>query len=133
MGTGRIYLPKFPEPRPPKWTMTAPNRVASVYDLNGATKTPSDYRKPQLLRHVVFNEELKDIVNRLTRPTMATRMRAVNFRPENQYTYVDMGSYKWNKMNVYSDYQKHIYQGNGSLRQGFMRTVKANYNYRSCH
>ena len=72
-------------------------------------------------------EELTDIVSRLTRPTMATRMRAVNFRPESQYTYVDMGAYKWNRMNLYKDYQRHVFNPNGSARAGYHRTVKAGY------
>ncbi|XP_005111677.1 uncharacterized protein LOC101860706 [Aplysia californica] len=127
MGSGRVYLPNFPPPRPLRITLTSPVRKTSVYDLKGDTKTQNDHRKPQLLRAVVFEEEMRDIVSRLTRPTMASRMRAINFRPETQYTYVDMGSYKWSKMQIYADYQRHMYNNNGSVRSGFKRTVKANY------
>lgn len=127
MGSGRVYLPNFPQSRPLRVQLTSPARKMSVYDLNGDTVTEADKRKPKLLRHMVHQEELRDIVSRLTRPTMASKMRAVNFRPETQYTYVDMGSYRWSTMPIYTDYQKHMYNNNGSVRSGFKRTVKANY------
>ncbi|GFO09630.1 hypothetical protein PoB_003613500 [Plakobranchus ocellatus] len=126
MGSGRVYLPNFPPPQPLRVTLTSPVRKTSVYDLKGDPRA-GGHTKPKLLNHVVYEEEVKDIVNRLTRPTMASRMRAINFRPQSQYTFVAMDKYQWARMQLYSDYQRHIFNSNGSLRTGYKRTVKATY------
>ncbi|KAK7477885.1 hypothetical protein BaRGS_00030881 [Batillaria attramentaria] len=132
MGSGRIYMPSLPTPRPLRIALTSPERKQSLYDVRSAVVTSRDKRKPKLLRSVVTEEKLGDIVSRLTRPTLASRLKSVRIHPV--VNYVDMDYYAWNRMELYSDYQRQVYSTQGCVKPSFkkcggQRTVYVQYSY----
>ena len=132
MGSGRIYMPSLPTPRPLRFTLTSPERKQSLFDVRPPVMTSRDKMKPKLLRSLVTQEQLNDIVSRLTRPTLSTKLKSVRKNPT--VNYVDMDRYQWNRMELYSDYQRQIFNSSGSVKPSFrkcggQRPVFVGYSY----
>ena len=59
-------------------------------------------------------DDVKHIVNRLSQPTLSSKVKGSVNRPREAGT--DMNWYNWAKMNVYKDYQGVLYGKNGTMK-----------------
>ncbi|XP_046347599.2 uncharacterized protein LOC124128265 [Haliotis rufescens] len=121
-GAGSVYLPCFSSP--PRFLRS---KSAFKFSIDGASPnllTPADRRKPDLLTSVVYEGEVADIVNRLRRPTISTKRKTVKLYPN--LGYVDMNFYSWKNMQLYSDYQRTIFNENGAVKPSFRRCGQRN-------
>ncbi|KAL8605743.1 hypothetical protein ACOMHN_065868 [Nucella lapillus] len=121
MSSGTMYKPILPTPRQIRFTLTAPDRKPSLYDVKPPPMSSHDRQKPKLLKHLVTHEKINDIVSRLTRPTLSTKLKSTRVNPT--VNYVDMESYRWNRMAQYSDYQKQVYNPSGTVKSTFRKCV----------
>ncbi|XP_061170138.1 uncharacterized protein LOC134276520 [Saccostrea cucullata] len=105
--------PSWREPKPLK----AASRPATAQDdVNGLPPR----RKPILSRSNTTIESRRDrevqgIVNRLTAPTLAAKMKTIEFNKRTAY--VDNNYYSWSNMAVYKDHQKMIYNDGGGVKR----------------
>ena len=125
-------MPSLPTPRPLRLTLSSPERKPSLYDVTPPPMTSRDKLKPKLLRNLVTQEQLNDIVSRLTRPTLSSKLKAVRLNPT--VSYVDMDHYQWNRMELYLDHQRQIFNGSGTVKTSFRkcggrRPVFVGYSY----
>ncbi|XP_076454830.1 uncharacterized protein LOC143289668 [Babylonia areolata] len=132
MGSGSVYMPSLPTPRTLRISLTSPHRKPSLYDVKPPAMTSQDQQKPKLLKHLVTQEQMNDIVSRLTRPTLSTKLKSSRMHPT--VSYVDMNSYRWDRMALYSDYQKQLYHSSGTVKNTFrkctgQRRVFVGYSY----
>ena len=65
-----------------------------------------------------YDDLIDDIIDRVSRPTMCNLQRQVI--PQDPY--IDMNSYKWNNMQVFSDYTSIIYDPKGAINCSFRRS-----------
>jgi hypothetical protein len=119
MGSTRLIVPTLPVPRPLRITLTSPARQNSLYDVRPPAMTSKDKGNSKVLRHLVTKEEVDDIVSRLTRPTVSSRLKSSRMYPV--MNYVDMQFYQWNRMPLYGDYQGQIFGKLGDVRPSFTK------------
>lgn len=104
--------PSWREPKPLK----AASRPATAQgDVNGLPR-----RKPALMRSNTTIESRRDreeqgIVNRLTAPTLAAKMKTIEFNKRTAF--VDNNYYSWSNMAVYKDHQKMLYNDGGGIKR----------------
>lgn len=104
--------PSWREPKPLK----AASRPATAQgDVNGLPR-----RKPNLIRSNTTIESRRDredqgIVNRLTAPTLAAKMKTIEFNKRTAF--VDNNYYSWSNMAVYKDHQKMLYNDGGGIKR----------------
>ncbi|KAL8613222.1 hypothetical protein ACOMHN_001547 [Nucella lapillus] len=105
----RPYVRDIPPPRPSaRFLLTSPVRKRSFYNVNQAVSwppnvnqavswppnvnqavswPPKEPRRPKLLRRIIYEERLRDIMHRVTRPTYSFRTKyPALVRPEQMYT-----------------------------------------------
>lgn len=75
---------------------------------------PSKFRNYSVSARYVTNKELESIVKRLTRPTVSTSIKSLPLLRDK--TYVDINSYTWNNMRLYTDYKQTVWTDKGSAR-----------------
>lgn len=104
--------PSWREPKPLK----AASRPATAQDdVNGLPR-----RKPSLQRSNTTiesrqNGAMQGIVNRLTAPTLAAKMKTIEFNKRTAF--VDNNYYSWSNMAVYKDHQKMLYNDGGGIKR----------------
>ena len=104
--------PSWREPKPLK----AASRPATAQDdVNGLPR-----RKPSLQRSNTTidsrqNRGMQGIVNRLTAPTLAAKMKTIEFNKRTAF--VDNNYYSWSNMAVYKDHQKMLYNDGGGIKR----------------
>ena len=113
-------MPSLPPPRPlMRISLASPERKQSLYDVRPPAMSSRDKLKPKLLRRLVTQEEVNDMVSRLTRPTLSTKLKSARLNPT--VNHVDMGCCRWNRMQLYRDYQRQIYSGTGTVKNTFRK------------
>ena len=89
---------------------SAPRSAPKSRESKGGPTVSRSLRSSQ----INDQEDVKQIINRLSQPTLSSKVKGSVNRAREAGT--DMNWYSWSKMNVYKDYQGVLYGKNGTLK-----------------
>lgn len=118
-----MRFPGWKEPKPLRsrcGSATNDNDLKFTSESKSVPKSRDSKEGPAVSKSVRTSqikdeEEVKQLINRLSQPTLSSKVKASTSRPREAGT--DMNWYSWAKMNVYKDYQAVIYGKNGALKR----------------
>ncbi|KAK3088738.1 hypothetical protein FSP39_023154 [Pinctada imbricata] len=112
---------KFPSWREPKPLRTI-SRPLTAQGSNNTPPNPKPPRKSLTRATSIACDPRRETtaqrtVNRLMEPTLAARMKTVEFNKRT--THADNNHYSWSNMAVYRDHQKTLYTPGGGMKRSF--------------
>ena len=115
-----MKFPSWREPKPLRQVsqvsrpMTAQGSITSSSNKS-QKKNSSLSRATSIAVDPRREKGVQGIVNRLTEPTLAARMKTVQFNKRTAF--VDNNFYSWSNMAVYKDHQKTLYTPGGGMKR----------------
>lgn len=86
--------------------------------FNGRQDTSGGYQ-PQFVIQKLSVTRLPNIVNRMRTETLSSRAKRSRFYKSDSY--VDYRCYSWRNLALWSDYQAHLWKGDGSVKTSYRK------------
>lgn len=107
----------------PSWREPKPIRVS--HPTSPRDHLQSNQKNFPIIRRSLDakgESEVKDIVNRLSTPTLSAKMKNVTYKPN--VVMMNMNYYSWANMAAYKDHQRTLYTRNGTMKRACRKSAK---------